>query len=114
MGRKKQIQDDIPEMPYRTPARDPDEWENRMINLAMEAVEERIKNRQASSAEYVHFLKLGSSRERLEQADKRTEIELKQAKTSAIETAQRIESLYENAVNAMRKYSGNGEINEQD
>lgn len=97
----------------RTPARDPEEWENRMINLSMERVEQRIRDGTASSAELVHFLKLGSSRERLEQEEKRKEIELKRAKTDAIETAQRIESLYENAVNAMRKYSGNGS-NEQD
>ena len=108
MGRKKANSEDISEKPYRTPARDPDEWENRMISLTMEAVEERIRNGTASSAELVHFLKLGSSRERIEQEDKRKDIELKQAKTGAIETSQRIESLYENAVNAMRKYSGNG------
>lgn len=113
MGRTKQISEEIPEESYRTPARDPEEWENRMISLTMNAVEERIRNGKASSAELVHFLKLGSSRERLEQEDKRKEIELKKAKTGAIETAQRIESLYENAVNAMRKYSGNG-TNEQD
>lgn len=113
MGRRKQIEDDILEKPYRTPARDPEEWENRMISLTMNAVEERIRNGTASSAELVHFLKLGSSRERLEQEDKRKEIELKKAKTANLETAQRIESLYENAVNAMRKYSGNG-TNEQD
>lgn len=113
MGRRKQISDDIQEESYRTPARDPEEWENRMINLSMERVEQRIRDGTASSAELVHFLKLGSSRERLEQEEKRKEIELKQAKTANLETAQRIESLYENAVNAMRKYSGNGS-NEQD
>lgn len=106
MGRTKKNVDDIQEIPRRTPPRDPDEWENRMINLTMNAVEQRIANGTASAAEYVHFLKLGSSRERLEQEDKRRDIQLKSAKTEALESAKRIEALYSDAVNAMRRYSG--------
>ena len=112
MGRRKQNPDDIQEIPRRTPPRDPDEWENRMINLTMQAVEQRIMNGTASAAEYVHFLKLGSSRERLEQEDKRKDIQLKGAKTEAIESGQRIEALYSDAVNVMRKYSGQVRMDE--
>ena len=114
MGRRKQIQEDISDYTTKSPARDPEEWENRMINLSMEAAERRIRDGTASSAEIVHFLKLGSSRERLEQEEKRKEIELKRAKTDALESAQRIEALYSDAVNAMRKYAGQGRSNEED
>ena len=106
MGRPKKNSDDIPEIPRRTPPRSPDEWENRMINLTMQRVEQRIMDGTASAAEYVHFLKLGSSRERLEQEDRRRDIQLKSAKTEALESSKRIEALYSDAVNAMRKYSG--------
>lgn len=77
-----------------------------MIALAMDAVEERIRNGTASSAELCHFLKLGSSREKLEQQDKRKDIELKAAKTESLESTKHIEELYANAVSAMQKYSG--------
>lgn len=112
MGRRKQNTDDILEYQPQSPAMDPIEWENRMIGLTMSAVEQRIANGTASAAEYVHFLKLGSSRERLEQEEKRKEIELKRAKTDALESAQRIEALYTDAVNAMRKYAGQDSRNE--
>lgn len=114
MGRRKQNPDDIQENPTRSPARTPEEWENRMISLAMDRVEQRIIDGTASSAELVHFLKLGSSRERLEQEDKRREIDLKRAKTDALESSQRIEALYSDAVNAMRKYSGQMRLDEED
>lgn len=106
MGRRKQDQVERPEYKGRTPARSPEERENQMISLAMDLVEERLRNGTATSAETVHFLKLGSSREKLEQAEKRREIELKAAKTEALESAKRIEGLYSDAVNAMRKYGG--------
>lgn len=106
MGRRKANPIDSGEYSTRTPARSPEERENRMIALAMDLVEQRLLEGTASSAETVHFLKLGSSRERLEQAEKKREIELKAAKTEALESARRIEELYSNAVNAMRKYGG--------
>ena len=113
MGRRKQNIDDALDNSNRTPARDPIEWENRMISLSMERVEQRIRDGTASSAELVHFLKLGSSRERIEQEDKRREIELKRAKTEAIESAQKTEELYTNAINAMKRYSGQGRSYEE-
>lgn len=108
MGRKKQNPDIVQECPTQIPPRDPEEWENRMINLTMQAVEQRITNGTASAAEYVHFLKLGSSRERLEQEDRRKDIELKSAKTGAIEASQKSEQMFEEAIKAMSRYSGHG------
>ena len=108
MGRKKQNPDIVQEYPTQIPPRDPEEWENRMINLTMQAVEQRITNGTASAAEYVHFLKLGSSRERLEQEDRRKDIELKSAKTGAIEASQKSEQMFEEAIKAMSRYSGHG------
>lgn len=92
-----------------SPALTPERREQQLITLAYDAAEERIRNGTASSAEIVHFLKLGSSKERLEQEDKRRDIELKSAKTEAIQSAQRIEALYSEALSAMKKYSGQEE-----
>ena len=93
----------------RQPASTPEGRENQMIALAMDIAEERLRNGTASSAEIVHFLRLGSSKERLDQEDKRKEIELKTAKTEALESQKRVEELYMNALSAMRKYSGKTE-----
>lgn len=92
----------------RRPASTPEGRENQLIALAYDAAEERIRNGTASSAEIVHFLRLGSTKERLDQEDKRKDIELKAAKTEALQSMQRVEELYEGAIKAMRKYSGNG------
>lgn len=94
------------------PATTPEGRENQLIALAYDAAEERIRNGTASSAEIVHFLRLGSSKERLDQEDKRKDIELKAAKTEALESQKRIEELYEGAISAMRKYQGVKQENE--
>ena len=96
------------------PAMTPERREMQLIALAYDAAEERIKNGTASSAEIVHFLRLGSSKERLDQEDKRRDIELKSAKTEAIHSAQRIEELYSKALASMKKYSGQEEVEEED
>lgn len=88
------------------PALSPEQREQQMIALAMDLVEQRLRDGTATSQETTHFLKLGSSREKLEQMEKRHEIELKAAKTEAIQSAQRIEALYDNAIKSMRRYSG--------
>lgn len=81
--------------------------ENELIALAYDAVEKRIREGTASSAELVHFLKLGSSKERLEQEVLQSDRDLKQAKVSAIHAAETSDIAYQSAVEAMRRYSGN-------
>ena len=49
---------------------------------------------------------MGSSKERLDQRDKQKDIELKAAKTEALESQKRVEELYAGAIAAMRKYQG--------
>lgn len=92
----------------RPPATTPEARENQMIALAMDVVEERLRNRTASSQETTHFLKLGSVKEKKELALLEQELELKKAKTESIQSAKRVEELYINALNAMRSYSGAG------
>ena len=79
--------------------------ENQLIALAIDAVEERIRNKTATSQELCHFLKLASSKERLEKEKLALEKELLAAKAEAIKSQQRVEELYANALSAMRSYS---------
>lgn len=96
----------------RPPARTPEARQNQMVALAMDLAEKRLRNGTASSQETVHFLKLGSTKERKELLLLEQEIELKKAKTDAIQSAKRVEELYTNALNAMKRYSGNGGADE--
>lgn len=90
----------------RKPATTPEARENELISAAHDLAEEQIRTGQASSQVITHFLKLGSSRERLEQERIAHENQLLAVKKEALERADRIESLMTDAVNAMRSYQG--------
>ena len=104
----KKVPDDQPQI-KSPPVLTPEARENQLISLAMDLVEERLRNGTASSQETVHFLKLGSSKEKLEQQILAEQKKLVVAKTSAIESQERIDELYANAIKAMRTYSGQSE-----
>ena len=65
-----------------------------------------MRNGTASAQEYVHFLKLASTKEQLELEKIRSENELLQAKKAALESAKRTEEMYTKAIAAMRSYAG--------
>ncbi len=101
----------------RKPATTPEARENEMISLATNLAEEQIRSGTASSQVITHFLKLGSTRERLEQERLDHENALLEVKKTQIESQQRIEELYVDAIKAMRSYAGDlqpSEENEQD
>lgn len=109
MGMKKQVSDspsDLEEFKSQLTGSSPEAIENEMIALAYKEVEYRIRNHTASSQELVHFLKMGSEKERLEREKLESEMELQKAKTAAIESGKYMEELYENAINAMKLYHG--------
>lgn len=84
----------------------PEAYENRLINKAYKAVEERIDSGQATAAELVHFLRQGSIREQLELEKMKKENRLLEAKTESIASQKEVKELYAEAINAFRKYSG--------
>lgn len=91
------------------PALTPEARENQMIYLATELAEQQLRDGTASSQVITHYLKLGSSKERLEQQILEEQKKLISAKTEMLESSRRIEELYANAINAMREYGGHGE-----
>lgn len=112
MPRRKQVSDspsDQDEFKSQLIGTSPEAIENEMIALAYKEVEYRIRNHQASSQELVHFLKMGSEKERLEREKLEAEMQLQKVKADAIESSKHMEELYENAINAMKVYSGAGE-----
>lgn len=90
----------------RRTATTPEGRENQLVSLAVELAEKQLQNGTASSQVITHYLKLGSTREQLEQERLRHENELLKVKREAIESEQRIEVLYVEAISAMRAYSG--------
>lgn len=94
------------EVTPRRPATTPEGRENQMISLATDLAEQQIREGSASSQVISHYLKLGSTRERLEQQRLEHENELTRVKIEAIESQKRVEELYMQALNAMRSYAG--------
>ena len=80
--------------------------EHQLVSAAMDLAEKQLLEGTASSQVITHFLKLGSTRERLEQDRLRRENELLQAKVESMASAKRVEELYAAALDAMRSYAG--------
>ena len=101
-------------LPKLRPALTPEARENQMAALAMDLVEQRLRDGTASSQETTHFLKLVSSKAKLEQERLKLENELVAAKTKALANAEEIKILYEEALKAMRRYGVHGDEDEYD
>lgn len=92
----------------RPPATTIEARENQLIALAVDLAEKQLSEGTASSQVISHYLKLGSTKERLEKEILSKQKDLLEAKTESIKSAKKVEELYINALNAMRSYSGQG------
>lgn len=90
------------------PAINPEARENQMIALAMDLVEQRLRDGTASSQETTHFLKLATNKSRLENEMMEKQNELISAKTESIRAEKERENLFKEAIEAMKKYGGHG------
>ena len=91
------------------PALNPEARENQLISLAVDLVEQRLRDGTASSQETTHFLKLASQKNRIELERAKLENELIKAKTQALKDQADMKTLYTEAIAAMRRYSGHGD-----
>ncbi len=98
---------EVPKKKRMSPAATPEAREKQLISLASDLAEEQLLNGTASSQVITHFLKLGSTRERMEKEKLQRENELLKAKAEAIESQKNTEELYREAIKAMQIYSGN-------
>lgn len=97
------------------PALTPEARENQLIYLATNLAEQQLRDGTASSQVITHYLKLGSTKERIEKEILEKQKDLLVAKTESLQSSKRIEELYTNAINAMKRYSGHGDdYNEPD
>lgn len=102
----RRVKESKADIPRGKPATTPEARENQMIALAVDLAEQQLRDGTASSQVISHYLKLGSSREKLEQERIAQENKLLEAKIEAAESEKRVEELYLMALNAMRSYSG--------
>jgi hypothetical protein len=92
--------------PLPPPATTLEGREDQLISAAMDLVERRIHEGTASAQETVHFLRLGSVRNQLEQDKLRHENEVLQTRVKEMESRKSSEELYAKALAAMRGYQG--------
>lgn len=96
----------------RRPALTPESRENQMIALAVDLAEKQLLEGTASSQIISHFLKLGSTMQRLEKEKLENENELLRAKTEALQSQKRSEELFTEAIKAFKNYSGQDDLDE--
>lgn len=98
--------------PKRRPALTPEARENQLISLAVDLVEQRLIDGTASSQETTHFLKLASTKARLEKEKLQREVDLMAAKTEALKAEEKKEEFYAKVLSALRTYNGLGDPDE--
>lgn len=107
MGKNKQEEKRI------RPALTPESREDQLVALAINLAEKQLLEGTASAQVISHFLKIGSTKERIEKEILEEQKDLIKAKTEALKSEKRVEELYEEALNAMRRYAGQ-EVEEED
>lgn len=96
------------------PALSPEARENQLVSLAVDLAEKQLREGTASSQVITHYLKLGSTKERVEREILEKQKELIEAKTKNINSSSEAKELYANALTAFRKYSGAGGDDDDD
>ena len=108
MGRRAKQDINDHELPPIRRAISEESRENQLLALAMNAAEKQLREGTASSQVIVHYLKLATKKEQLEQEMLARKTEHLTAQTESLQAAKRIEDLYENALKAMKEYGGGG------
>lgn len=91
------------------PALTPESRENQLISLAVDLAEKQLMEGTASSQVITHYLKLGSTKYKLEAEKLKQENRLLSAKTESLESAKRVEELYAEAMEAFKGYRSSSE-----
>lgn len=113
MARKQAIADQKSQR-KRPPALTLEAREDQLISLAIDLAEKQLEEGTASAQVITHYLKLGSTKEKLEKEMMKEQKKLLEAKTESIQSAKHIEELYSSALKAMRSYSYSGDQDDED
>jgi hypothetical protein len=84
----------------------PEARENELISQATDLAERQIQDGTVSSQVLVHYLRLGTQRERLEREKLQNDNLLRAAQVDSLRSAQRVEELMDDALRVFRYYQG--------
>lgn len=90
------------------PALSPEARENQLITLATDLAEKQLREGTASSQLITHYLKLATAREKTEREILELQKKLIKAKTKSYQSNEEMKALYADALDAMRRYRGDG------
>lgn len=96
------------------PGLTPESREDQLVALAINLAEQQLLDGTASSQVISHFLKIGSTKERIEREILKEQKDLIKAKTEVLKSEKRTEELYDEAIKAMRRYSGQEVMNDDE
>jgi hypothetical protein len=94
----------------QSPGKTPEQRENQLIAKAVDLAERQIEEGTVSAQVLTHYIKLGSTREKLEQEMIGLRNEHLKAQTEALAAQGRIEELIGDALSAFRRYAGGGAL----
>lgn len=92
----------------------PEGREAQLIAAAVDLAEKRILDGTASNQLLIHFLKRADPKEKIEKEILERQKDLIIAKTENLESQKKTEELYQRAINAMKVYTGQGAITDED
>lgn len=79
--------------------------ENQLISLAVDLAEQQLRDGTASSQVITHYLKLGSTKEKIEKEILKEQKELIKARTKSYQSVDEIKQIYNDAIKAMKEYN---------
>lgn len=106
MGRRSSSTIIEPESTPMVPATTVEARESQLISLAVDLAEKQLREGTASPSVIAHYLKLGSTKDRVEKEILELRKDLIVAQTETLRAAKRMEELYTEAMDAMRSYNG--------
>lgn len=92
--------------PHRRRALTPEARENQLVALAYDLAEQQLLDGTISSQVLTQLIRAGSIKGRAELLKLERENELLRAKTESLQSAQKTDEIYAEALKAMRDYSG--------
>lgn len=102
------------EKPIPIPARTIEGRENQIIKLAVDEAERRLRDGTASSQIITTLLNLGTTKAKLELEKLKADLALSEAKVKEIELRKTEQEKYDQAIAAMKLYSGYNDDEEGD
>lgn len=105
-ARRKDLGEESSPTPRRPPATTPEGREMQLAAAAYDLAEKQLLEGTASAQVITHFLKFGSARNRLEEQRIRNENLLLEARVTQIAASSQNSELYEQAIQAMKVYTG--------